>query len=49
MILVFMEIHLTAIEDEIIDLVIYIFYFRSHYRVRTLPKSINGEETPDSR
>lgn len=49
MVLVFMGIHLTVIEDEIIDLVICIFGFRGHYRVRTLPKSINGEETPDSR
>lgn len=46
---IFMGIHLTLIEDKIIGLVICIFGFRGHYRVRTLPKSINGEETPDSR
>lgn len=46
---VFMGIHLTVIEGEIIGLVICIFGFRGHYRVRTLLKSINGEETPDSR
>jgi len=38
-----------VIEGEIIDLVICIFDFCGHYRVRTLLKSINGEETPDSR
>jgi len=44
-----MGIHLMIIEGEIIGLVICIFGFCGHYRVRTLPKSINEEETPDSR